>query len=68
MSAEVSGLVAKEALATVPGQDLVAAMVVGLEVALVEASVVLLVALMKDLMAGWGVKAFPLAHRAASGK
>lgn len=74
----VLGLVAKEALATatVLGQDLVAAMVVGPEVALVqalvvavvEALVVALVALVEYLMAAWEVKAFPLAHRVASGK
>lgn len=66
VSTEVLGLVAKEALAmaAVLGQDLVVAMVVGLEVASVEALVVLLVA----LVAGWEAKAFSLAHRAASGK
>lgn len=65
VSAEVLGLVAKEALATVMvlGQDLVVA-----AVALVEASVVVLVALVEDLMSGWEVKAFLLAHRVASGK
>lgn len=70
VSAEVLGQVAKEALATatVLGQDFVAAMVVEPEVASVEASVVVLEALVEDLMAGLEVKAFPLAHRAASGK
>lgn len=66
VSAEVLELVAKEALAmaSAPGQDLV----VGLEEASVEASVVALVALVEDLMVGWEAKAFPLAHRAASGR
>lgn len=70
VSTEVLGLAAKEALAmaVVLGQDLVVAMVVGLEVASVEALVVLLVALVEALVAGWEAKVFSLAHRAASGK
>lgn len=70
VSAEVSGPVAKAALATAAalGQDLVVATVVGPEVASVEASAVVSVASAEALTAGWEAKAFPLAHRAASGK
>lgn len=76
--AEALGLEAKEASATVsvPGQDSVAALAVGLGLAsvvgpgsaLVEASVVVLEASAEGLMAGLGDKASPPAPRAASGR
>ena len=69
-SAEVLGLVATQALATasMPGQDMPAAMVVGPESASLEASVVVTVASVEDLTAWWEVKASPLARWVASGK
>lgn len=64
VSAEGSGLVAKEALVTAMGQGL--CLVVGLEEASVEALVVALVASLEGSTAGWGPKASPPARRAAS--
>lgn len=58
-------LVAKEASASGPEQDMGVAMVQG---ASVEALAVALVALVEDLMVGWGARASPHAPRAASGR
>lgn len=76
--AEALGLEAKEVSATVsvPGQDSVVALAVGLGLAsavgpgsaLAEASVVVLVASAEGLTAGLGGKASPPARRAASGR
>lgn len=63
MCAEV--LVAKEALALGPEQDLGVAMVEG---ASVEALEVASVALVEDSTAGWGARASPRALLAASGR
>lgn len=58
-------LAAKEALVLGLEQDLGVAMVGG---ASVEASAVALVALVEDLMAGWGARASPRAPLVASGR